>query len=230
MKLHSILSSTLILSTVLTQSGCVPVAVMGAATTVTTAAAEERGVTGVYTDTEIRTRLNASIARRNVNLAAAISIDVHHGEILLTGTVPSPQDKIEIVKKAWATKGVKQVTDEIRVGGGHITEYAGDTWITTKIKTAMLLDENITSINYTVTTFANVVYVMGIALNQKELDRVLSLASNTNGVTKVVNNATIRKASPSSEETGSTDGSGFYYETAPSASTPDSPIQATPLS
>jgi osmotically-inducible protein OsmY len=64
---------------------------------------------------------------------------------------------------------------------------SSDTWVTTQIKSKILFAEEIRSLNYSIKTVAGVVYVMGLAQNQKELDHVLKIVSETKSVSKVVN-------------------------------------------
>ena len=67
--------------------GCVPTAVIGGAAAVGSSAAEERGIGGVLSDAEIKTRLNVIYSSRDPDLFADVDIVVRQGRVLLTGTV-----------------------------------------------------------------------------------------------------------------------------------------------
>ncbi len=70
----------------------------------------------------------------------------------------------EAVKRAWRAKGVKEVIDEIIVDPkGTSGTYARDSWIATQLKTKLLFDKNIYSINYSTETVRGQIYVLGIA-------------------------------------------------------------------
>jgi osmotically-inducible protein OsmY len=61
-----------------------------------------------------------------------------------------------------------------------------DSWITTKLKSKLVFDGNVASRNYTIVTVGAVVYVMGVAQNQGELNAVIDHARHVAGVRKVV--------------------------------------------
>jgi osmotically-inducible protein OsmY len=183
-------SIPLLVSCAIILSGCVaaPVAIFGAATTVGTSAIEERGVGGVMSDTSISTRIKASWLAHDGDLYKNIDLQVREGRVLLSGTVDNIKQQIDAVRLVWKVSGVKEVIDETTVGkGGGFSGYASDSWISTKLKTQMLFDSRIQSINYNFQTAGGTVYLMGIAQNQEELDAVINLAKGISGVKKVVN-------------------------------------------
>ena len=51
----------------------------------------------------------------------------------------------------------------------------------------MLTDKEISEINYSITTENRILYLVGIAKNNKELDKVIEHASNIAGVKKIIN-------------------------------------------
>lgn len=182
--------------------GCVPVAVVGGASTAMTSAAEERGISGVISDTDIKTRIALKFSEHDSELFANLTIVVRQGRVLLTGTLSKPQKHIAAVRYAWEVRGVKEVMDEIKTGESESAGVAAkDTWISTQLKSKMLFGKDINSINYNIQTERGVVYVMGIAQDKTELSRVLNLIRNTSGVKKVVNYATIRTQMPQVSKT-----------------------------
>jgi hypothetical protein len=91
------------------------------------------------------------------------------------------------VRLAWKPKGVKQVINEIRVAkGGGVTGYARDTWITSRLRAAITFNRDIQSINYSIDTVQGTVYLMGVAQNQQELNRVVEIARTIPDVKQVV--------------------------------------------
>lgn len=181
----------------LSVGGCAPVVFVGGATTVATSASEERGIGGVLSDAEIKGRIqylfinNAPDAFNNVNVV------VRQGRVLLTGLVDKKQDQIDAVRYTWQAKGVKEVIDEITTKGqGGFKNYAKDSWITTQLKSKLLLEDNIRSLNYDVHTVGGVVYIMGIAQNQEELNLVVSIARRISGVQHVKSFASVKETTP----------------------------------
>jgi osmotically-inducible protein OsmY len=176
-----------ILSLACLLNGCAPVAFMGATTTVATSAAEERGLGGVISDTEIKARIFSLYGESDLPLNSEIDIVVRQGVVLLSGVVDSQKIQLEAVRLAWLAKGVKEVHDEITVGPHEgLGTTAKDSWISTQLKTKILFDEKVSSINYNLHTVHGVVYLMGIAKSQQELDHVVHMARHTSGVKKVI--------------------------------------------
>ena len=64
--------------------------------------------------------------------------------------------------------------------------FAKDAWITTRLRTALTLDKNIQSINYSIDTVNGVVYLIGAAQNRMELNRVIETARTIPNVKRVV--------------------------------------------
>jgi len=176
-------------------SACTPVGVAaGAGATVGIAAAQEGGIPVAATDAAIRIQIMDAWFRHNVELYRRLGITVREGRVLVTGTVPTPDDRVEAIRLVWQVKEVKQVINEVRVDneGATVGSYVQDTWITGNVKTLLMFDQQIQSINYTVETVGGTVYLMGIAQSQHELDRAINHARNTKFVKNVVSYVRLR--------------------------------------
>jgi len=173
-------------------SSCVAAAVGGAGA-VGMGAAEERGLEGAVDDTKIRADINAAWIGESFTLFNEVTLTVNEGRVMLTGSVEKPETRIEAVRLCWQAAGVRQVIDEIQV-----TDQAGvmsslkDSWIANKLRTQLMFDSQIKNINYTVDVTNGVVYLMGIAQSQEELDRVIATARDVSDVTKVVNHVLLK--------------------------------------
>lgn len=167
-------------------AGCVGAAV-GAGAIATSAAVQERGLKGGIDDTVIRARINSLWLDHDVDMYRLVSLSVVEGRVLLTGQVRLPQMRIDAVRLTWKAKGVREVINEIKVTDeGGIISYARDGWISTQLKSRLLFDKKILSINYSIETVNGAVYLMGIAQNQEELDRVTNHARTLRYVKRVV--------------------------------------------
>lgn len=60
-----------------------------------------------------------------------------------------------------------------------------DTWITTKVKSALLADEDVSGLEIDVETHAGVVTLRGIVKQQSEIDEARRIAQNIDGVKRV---------------------------------------------
>jgi osmotically-inducible protein OsmY len=176
--------------------GCVGI-VAGGAATGATVAAQERSVGDAVDDLTIRTTLNELFLRESLGLYNDVSFSVVEGRVLLKGAVLKPEHRIRATQLAWRAAGVREVINEIQVTDqGGVSDYASDTWISTQLKTKMLFDKDVLSINYNVETVNGTVYLMGIAQDQKELDKVIAFARNVPRVNEIVSHV-VTKDDPS---------------------------------
>lgn len=171
-----------------TVSACTPIGmVAGAGATVGIAAAREGGVSGTANDVRIKALVSDKWFRYDLETFAKLNVTVDQGRVLITGVVQNPEDRVEAVRLAWQVDGVTQVINEIRVADGEgVQGFVRDTWITTRLRTAMTFDRGVQSINYSIETVQGVVYLMGIAQDQAELDRVIELARTIPHVKQVI--------------------------------------------
>jgi osmotically-inducible protein OsmY len=172
-------------------SGCVG-AVVGAGATVGTAAMEERGVKGAAKDTAIRADINGLWSDKDERMWRKVGLQVYGGRVLLTGTVDTPQMRDEAVRLAWQADGVREVINEIQLADSGVSDFTRDTWISTQLKSKLLFDSKVASINYSVETALGVIYLIGIAQSQDELDRVTNHARSIEYVRKVVSYVKIK--------------------------------------
>ena len=122
-----------------------------------------------------------------------ITVTVQEGRVDLTGKVKKPEERVEAVRLAWQASGVRQVIDDIQVTDqSGIIDYGRDVRIATTLRADLLFDSKIRNINYSVEVENAVVYLMGIAQDQAELDRVIAHARDVSGVRKVVNNVILK--------------------------------------
>jgi osmotically-inducible protein OsmY len=168
-------------------SGCWPV-LFGAGAETAAIVAQERSVGNAMDDAGILLKIKDRYARADYkDLLANVEIKVVEGRVLLTGNVDKPQSQIDAVREAWLVAGVKEVINEIQINDqAGFTNYAKDTWISAQVKSRLLFTKNIRSVNFSVITVNRVVYLMGIAQDQSELNRVTNVISTTSGVERVV--------------------------------------------
>ena len=75
-------------------------------------------------------------------------------------------------------------------------ESAKDTWISPQIRSDLVFDSQVRSVNYTIDTVNGSVYLIGSARTQAELDRVTDTARNVPDVKRVVSYVEIRPGAP----------------------------------
>ena len=187
------LAGALLLSFIL--SACTPLGVVaGAGASVGLAAVQEGGIKTAAKDTMIELKIADAWAKYNFDMFRKLDMTVKEGRVLITGSVSDPDMRVEAVRLAWKVDGVNQVLNEIMVDDNEaVTALLTDSIITGSIRTKIMFDKHIRSINYNVDTANGNVYLMGIAKDQEELDLVIDYARNTNLVTNVVNYVRLSK-------------------------------------
>lgn len=180
--------STVLAAAVLAAAGCSTEGVaVGAGAGAAVAASQERGFGGTMKDAQIRAAINYLWLNKSARMYHQLGLSVYEGRVLLTGVVNSEDVRLEAVRLAWRAAGVKEVINEIEVdASGHTNNFARDTWITAQLKTKLLFDGDIININYSIETVNGTVYLLGVAQNQAELDRVTNHARNLKYVRRVV--------------------------------------------
>ena len=108
------------------------------------------------------------------------------GILLLTGDVPTDEAKNQATAMARGVENVKQVVNQLTVGPiASLGVRSNDTWLTSKVKTALINTKYVPSGTIAVTTDHSVVYLMG-KLTQAEGDYAANAAADVGGVAKVV--------------------------------------------
>lgn len=182
----------LFLPVMATLSGCIGLAA-GAGATVGMAAMSDGGLQGTASDLRIKAAINDLWFKSSVDIFRKLNLTVDQGRVLITGVVQNPEHRVEAVRLAWQPRGVKQVINEIRVADeGGVGGYATDTWITTQLRTKMTLDRDIQSINYSIDTVQGIVYLMGTARSQAELDHTMDVARSIKHVKQVISYVRLR--------------------------------------
>lgn len=172
--------------------GCTSLAV-GAGATVAAAAAEERGLAGAANDLAIETAITALWIKEDSSLVTDLDIAISEGRVLLTGAVATPARRLTAVRLAWRVSGVKSVINKIEVRSPDgLGSYARDAWITARLISRLAFDRDVSYINYTVETVNRTIYLMGIAQDQAELDRVLGHARQVRYVRRVSNHVRLK--------------------------------------
>jgi osmotically-inducible protein OsmY len=166
-------------------SGCAG-AVIGGAATAGIGVAQERSVGNAIDDTAIATKLSAKLFDTSFKLFRDVDLEVVEGRVLLTGKVEDQESRLKAEELTWKVKGVREVANAIQVTSeGGIGSYASDVRISNELRAKIITDSDVLGINYSIETVTQIVYLIGIAQTQEELDRVIAHARSIKGVKKV---------------------------------------------
>ncbi len=183
----------LVLAAALTlPGGCGPL-VVGTAAVGATVVAQERSVGAALEDSVIQGDVARRLLEYDAEIFQRVDTEVVEGKVLLTGQVATPEDRIDATRIAWQAENVVEVINEVEIRDDRaVSDAATDTWITTQLRSRLLFDPDIRSINYTVDTVNRAVYLMGVAQSEEELDRVIGHARNIKYVQRVVSHVRIK--------------------------------------
>jgi len=165
-------------------SACAPLILGGAA--MGALVATDRRTSGTQLEDEgIELR---SIGRINENLGDRVQVSVtsYNRQVLLSGQVPTAQDKQLVEQIVSRVDNVRLVANELAVlGSSSLTQRSSDALITGKLKAAMVDSKDLFANAFKVVTERGIVYLMG-RVTQREADRATAIARSTGGVQKVV--------------------------------------------
>ncbi len=167
-------------------SGCVLLA-GGAAVAGVQTARQERTIGDALDDRAIKTELDAKL-RQTSGLRFGVATTVVEGRVLLAGRVSAPEARLDATRVAWTITGVVKVDNDLEVA-----ETAGwldrpqDFIMRQALVAKILADSSIREVNYTTDVVHGIVYLMGVAQDQAEVDRVIVHANSLNNVKRVEN-------------------------------------------
>lgn len=172
-------------------------------------------------DPGITTAVKAKLAADDAVKAYQIDVDTSDRVVTLTGTVDRTAAKEQAVTLARQTEGVRDVVDQITVSpqatpttgvlgdevpepatgardrAGETADRAGevttDASITTVVKSKFLADTTTSGLKIDVDTKGGVVSLEGTVASKAEANRAVSLARETNGVKRVINNLRVER-------------------------------------
>lgn len=161
-------------------------------------AGQERGLTGAVDDFTLKNNIESAWMQAKPPLAPnSLNATVYGGRVLLTGAAPDPQTKARALDMASRMPGVRGIYDKIAIGPGETTwEATKDAWITARLRSDLMFDSRVRSVNYTIETVNGTVYLIGSARTQAELNRVTNLARYVPDVKRVVSFVRIRPGVP----------------------------------
>ena len=138
-------------------------------------------------DSIMQKNLSARLALKEKSYILSISTKVLDGRIFLTGKVNNPEEKLQITKLAWETKGARSVKNDIKIKEEfNFKQSAKDLLITSQLRTAIIFNKKIKATNYQIDTYKKKIFVYGIALNSDERKEVINEAKEILDVEDVV--------------------------------------------
>jgi len=166
-------------------TACVPL-VLGGAAAGTAMVATDRRTSGAQLEDEGIELRTLSRLRESFGTRVRVSTVSFNRQVLLTGEVPSLQDKQAVEDMVKTIQNVASVVNELGVRNSpSLADRSSDLLITGRLKAAILDARDLQSNAFKVVTENGTVYLMG-RVTQREADRVTGIARSISGVQRVV--------------------------------------------
>ncbi len=139
--------------------------------------------------TEVKTRL---FANSGFSRFGEVDVEVAGRLVLLSGRVPSEEDKREAERIAWSITSIDEVANELEVGARNIGRDVNDRWITEQIRARLFANSRVRGVNYNIQVYNGSVFLLGFAEQESELQAAAETASRVRGVQRVVSYVKLR--------------------------------------
>jgi len=153
------------------------------------------GVSIAFDPRSLGTQIDDSVMQKNITTRLllrdksylSVSTKVLDGRIFLTGKIDNPEEKLQITKLAWETKGVRSVKNDIKLKEDfNFQQSAKDLLITSQLRTALIFNKKVKATNYQIDTYKKKIFIYGISLTGDERKEVISEAKEILDVEEVI--------------------------------------------
>ena len=168
-------------------TGCVGMSSKGIFGTGVSIAFDPRSLGTQIDDSVMQKSLAARLILKDKSYLISISTKVLDGRIFLTGKVNDPEEKLQITKLAWETKGVRSVKNDIKIKEDfNFKQSAKDLLITSQLRAALIFNKKIKATNYQIDTYKTKIFIYGISLTVDERKEVINEAKEILDVKDVI--------------------------------------------
>ncbi|HTD05166.1 BON domain-containing protein [Undibacterium sp.] len=146
-------------------------------------------------DSVITAKVRAALMQDEQIKSLDIKVTTNKGQVMLSGFADS---QAQIDRSVMAAKGVEGVVDvdnklSLKEGQQTVGNKIDDSVITAQVKSAMLADPDMKSLDVSVTTQKGEVQLSGFVDNNKQLTHAVDVAKTVDGVASVVNHMSLKK-------------------------------------
>jgi len=173
-------------------SGCIGTSSSGVFGTGVSIAMDPRTLGTQIDDSIMDKSLESRLLAMNKNYFLSVKSKVLDGRIFITGKVDSPEEKLKITKLAWETKGARSVKNDIKIKEKfNFKQSSKDLLITSQLRSALIFNKKIKSVNYNIDTYKKNIYIYGIAQNKDERKEIISEAKQILDVKDIISSILI---------------------------------------
>ena len=125
-------------------TGCVGLSSKGVFGTGVSVAFDPRSLGTQIDDSVMQKNLAARLLLKDKSYLISVNTKVLDGRIFLTGKVNDPEEKLQITKLAWETKGVRSVRNDIKIKEDfNFKQSAKDLLITSQLRSALIFNKKL---------------------------------------------------------------------------------------
>ena len=125
-----------------------------------------------------------------------LKVETHKGDVLLSGFVDNQAQIDHAIMITRSIEGVKNVDNKVGLKSNAATTMGvkvDDSIVTSKVKSSLLADPDIKSLDIAVVTNNGEVQLSGFVNNQTQIDHAIDIARRTEGVHNVINELRVKK-------------------------------------
>tara|TARA_B100001094_G_scaffold193481_1_gene187404 strand:- start:175 stop:768 length:594 start_codon:yes stop_codon:yes gene_type:complete len=168
-------------------NGCAGISSKGIFGSGVSIALDPRSLGTQIDDSVMQKNLSARLILKDKSYILSINTKVLDGRIFLTGKVDSPEEKLQLTKLAWETKGTRSVRNDIKIKEDfNFTQSAKDVLITSQLRAALIFNKKIKATNYQIDTYKKKIFIYGISLTEDEKKEVINEAKEILDVKDVI--------------------------------------------
>ena len=180
--LTSVCLGLLLLAGSILTSGCVPAVSLLAIDVVR----DEREPRAYWQDNKAEMDMRFSIYRNKTISDTNVSVTIWNAVVLLTGEVPDQQAIDRILDIAKSHHYTRQVVNRIELAGRtNMASRINDSWLTGRVKTALVVSGTVDPTRFKVVTERANVYLMGLVTSAEATEAVMIVRS-VPGVVRVI--------------------------------------------
>ncbi len=183
----SVLFGLLFLLTAQSLTACLPLMLGTATITSINLHLDRRTIGRNIDDNTLELKLRRDFrADEQLGKIVNLSITVINGIVLLTGEVPTDDQRQHAQKIAESYTETRKVVNEIELAGKtNLNSRVNDSYLTSKVKLKLLNAENVPSTNIKVITERGKVYLLGL-VTPDEAEAAIKIAQSVRGVAHIV--------------------------------------------
>jgi len=180
--LKSVCLGLLLLAGSILAGGCVPAVSLLAIDVIR----DEREPRAYWQDNKAEMDIRFSIYRNKTISDTNVSVTIWNAVVLLTGEVPDQQAIDRILDIAKSHHYTRQVVNRIELAGRtNMASRVNDSWLTGRVKTALVVSGTVDPTRFKVVTERANVYLMGLVTSAEATEAVLIVRS-VPGVVRVI--------------------------------------------